>query len=213
MNRFVSGLIFVGACLPLGLRGAEEAPSKSVVSEAIKIRAAEDAKQGKAKSVLPAKSPAAAEVAREEAAATVAAASAATPAPAAPVSPADAAKVQKEAPTVLDPVEVRKRKLSEFEDQLRKQEAEIIREKKNTKPTELDKALNGSAASKALAIFGGKSNEQRANVASERVSMMEDEKDLIEAIHQAKTKEEKKELQKQLDELKAMRRELEKSTK
>jgi sensor histidine kinase regulating citrate/malate metabolism len=40
---------------------------------------------------------------------------------------------------------------------------------------------------------------------------MEAEKDIIEAIAQARTKEEKAELQKQLDELKAMRRQLDKS--
>jgi hypothetical protein len=40
---------------------------------------------------------------------------------------------------------------------------------------------------------------------------MEAEKDLIEAIAHAKTKAEKQELQKQLDELKAVRRELEKT--
>ena len=45
----------------------------------------------------------------------------------------------------------------------------------------------------------------------DRVELMETEKDLIEAIARAKTKDEKKELQKQLDELKAVRRELEKS--
>ena len=40
---------------------------------------------------------------------------------------------------------------------------------------------------------------------------MEAEKDLIEAIAYAKTKEEKADLQKQLDELKTMRRQLDKS--
>ena len=40
---------------------------------------------------------------------------------------------------------------------------------------------------------------------------MEAEKDLIEAIARAKTKDEKHALQKQLDELKAVRRELEKT--
>jgi hypothetical protein len=40
---------------------------------------------------------------------------------------------------------------------------------------------------------------------------MEAEKDIIEAIARAKTKEEKNELQKQLNEIKAFRRDLEKS--
>lgn len=89
----------------------------------------------------------------------------------------------------------------------------MIREKKNTVPTEMDKALNDSKISKALAIFGGHSGEQRAAAASERVSLMEDEKDLIEAINQAKTKEEKDLLRKQLAEIRKVRRELEKSLK
>ena len=42
---------------------------------------------------------------------------------------------------------------------------------------------------------------------------MEDEKDLIEAINQAKTKEEKDLLRKQLAEMRKVRRELEKSLK
>jgi predicted aminopeptidase len=108
---------------------------------------------------------------------------------------------------------VRKRKLGEFEQQIHNQEAALIREKKNTVPTEMDKALNDSKISKALAIFGGHSGEQRAAAASERVSLMEDEKDLIEAINQAKTKEEKDLLRKQLAEMRKVRRELEKSLK
>ena len=40
---------------------------------------------------------------------------------------------------------------------------------------------------------------------------MEAEKDLLEAIARAKTKPEKQELQKQLDEIRAMRRDLDKS--
>ena len=79
------------------------------------------------------------------------------------------------------------------------------------KSTELDKALNDTKVSNALSILGGQSNSYRANVAKERVSLMEDEKDLLEEIAHAKTKAEKQELQKQLEEIKAMRRELEKN--
>jgi hypothetical protein len=50
-------------------------------------------------------------------------------------------------------------------------------------------------------------------MASERVSLMESEKDIIEAIAHAKTKEEKAELQKELNEIKALRRDLEKSVR
>jgi cell division protein FtsB len=75
----------------------------------------------------------------------------------------------------------------------------------------LDKALNDSKIAKPLAMFGGESAQFRKQVSNQRVSLMEDEKDLIEAIAQAKTKEEKEELQKELDALRAERRELERA--
>jgi sensor histidine kinase regulating citrate/malate metabolism len=50
-------------------------------------------------------------------------------------------------------------------------------------------------------------------VAKERVSLMEEEKVLLEAIARARTKDEKQDLQKQLDEIRTMRRQLEKSLK
>jgi hypothetical protein len=194
----------LAAVLGVGVRAAEET-SKSSLSETIKARAAEDAKSGRPAG--PSKSPAAEAVAH--------------PAPPPPAPPAksekkegsaqEAAKAKQQDPTVLDPVEVRKRKMTEFEKQTRDQEAAMIREKKYTTPTEMDKALNDSKVSKVFSIFGGQSGEQRANVAKERLAMMEEEKDIIEAIAHAKTKEEKQTLQKQLDELRKVRRELEKA--
>ena len=91
------------------------------------------------------------------------------------------------------------------------EEQDIAREKKNTKPSEVDKELNDSKIAKPLAIFGGESTQFRQRVSNERVSLMEDEKDLIEAIAHAKTKADNAELQKQLDALRAERRELEKA--
>lgn len=116
-----------------------------------------------------------------------------------------------ETPTLLPRMEVRKSRITELDQQLAKQERDIARERKNLKATEADKALNDSKIARPLAIFGGESSQFREHVASERVELMETEKDLIEAIARAKTKEEKKELQKQLNELKMVRRELEKS--
>ena len=75
----------------------------------------------------------------------------------------------------------------------------------------MDSALNDSKITRPLAIFGGDSAQFRQRVASERVQLMEAEKDVMEAIARAKTKPEKAELQKQLDELRTMRRELDKS--
>ena len=48
-----------------------------------------------------------------------------------------------------------------------------------------------------------------ASIASERTALLEAEADLIEEIGRARTKEQKAELRKQLDELKKIRRDLE----
>lgn len=121
------------------------------------------------------------------------------------------AQAAAEPASVLSKVEVKKPRITVLDVQLQQQEKEIAREQKNTKPTELDKALNDSKVANALSILGGQSADYRANLAKERVSLMQDESDLIEAIAHAKTKEERAELQKQLDELRAYRRDLEKS--
>jgi hypothetical protein len=110
---------------------------------------------------------------------------------------------------MLPKVEVRRTRTSEIEKEVFQQEKDIAREKLKTKSTDADRALNGTGKSKALSIFGGETTKQRETVASERVSLMESERDIMEAIAYAKTKEEKDALRKELNELKALRRDLE----
>ncbi len=117
----------------------------------------------------------------------------------------------KQTPTVLPQVEVRKARITEIDREIAKQEEAIAREKKATHATEADKALNNPEVTKAVSIFGGQSSELRANQAKERVNLMESEKDLLEAMKLAKTKAEREELQKAIDDMRAMRRELEKA--
>lgn len=112
---------------------------------------------------------------------------------------------------MLPQVEVKKGRITELDLQIAKQERDIAREQQNTKPSEVDLALNDTKFARPLAIFGGESAQFRKRVASERVELMEAEKDILEAMKLAKTKAEKDKLQKELDELRAVRRELEKS--
>lgn len=185
---------------------SDEQPPKQASKEEIQARLAEHAKR-KAEAAL----------ANEEAAKR-AEAKPASPAVGAPVAPAGTPKPaatnatkdgKQDDPTVLPKLEVQKPRITELDRQLDKQNRQIAREKQNTKPTKLDEALNGPGISKALAIFGGQSSDDRAAIAQERVAMMEDERDLIEAIAQAQTKEEKEELQKTLEAIRGMRRDLE----
>jgi hypothetical protein len=193
----------------LPARSAEEAP-KSHMKDVLKARIAEDAKKVEAKKGPAAASPNAAakkssdapDEEKTKAGETTAKAPEAT-------KPEQAAS--EPAPTILPRVEVKKSRITELDQKLAKQEQDIARERKNLKSSEVDTALNDAKIARPLSIFGGESAQFRQRVASERVELMEAEKDLIEGIAHAKTKAQKQELQKQLDELKAVRRELEKS--
>jgi hypothetical protein len=207
--------------LAMPARAADEAP-RSRMNDVLKARIAEDAKKAQASKPSPTTS---SDKDKNDGAATDSSA----PDPAKSKSPKNPAKSKSNAktapvtstseksaaarqtPTVLPKVEVKKGRITELDQQLAKQEQDIARERKNLKTSEVDAALNDSKVAGPLAIFGGESTQFRKRVASERVELMEAEKDLLEAIARARTKAEKQELQKQLDQLKAFRRELEKS--
>ena len=151
----------------------------------------------------------------KEAPATLPAALAASPANAAgptaadskPENPADLTKSKSEPAEMLPKVEVRRGKVTPIEREVFEQERDIAREKQKTKSSELDRALN--APKKSFSLFGGESTTQRETIAKERVSLMESERDILEAIAYAKTKAEKDELRKELDQIRALRRDLE----
>lgn len=195
-------LPMLAALLPLAAAGAGEPAPKSAVKQALLSRMAESARS-------PAPAPAKAESAPAKetpptaSPATEAAAEAAAK-PAAPAAKGDAA--------VLPKVEVRKERFSQRDYQLaqdlNRQEQAIERERRNAKASETDRALNDERVARTLSVFGGNSAAFRQRVATERLELLEAEKDLIEQIAIAQKPEEKKELQRQLDELRTMRRQL-----
>jgi hypothetical protein len=204
--RILPAVFLCLSLVPLALPGAEEAPKKQATKEEIQARLAEHArKKASGESAVP--TPATAGTHKPAGAVSPIGAPVTTPGSTPPPAPAAAP----EEPKVLPKVDVRKGRITELDRQLGKQNQEIAREKKNTKPTALDETLNGSKISTALAIFGGQSSDDRSSIAKERVAMMEEERDMIEAISQATSKEEKEELQKTLESMREMRRELEKS--
>jgi ATP-dependent Lon protease len=200
MNVPLARALVLVVGLACSLRGEEDTP-KSSVKDLLKARIAEDAKK-----VDPKKAPATPPPAKPTTATPATETAKEDPTPAKP-APSGA----KETPTVLPKVEVKKGRITELDQKIAKQEQDIARERKNLKASEVDTALNDSKTAKPLAIFGGESSQFRQRVASERVELMEAEKEILEAMAHAKTKEEKKELQKQLDEIKTVRRDLEKS--
>ena len=118
---------------------------------------------------------------------------------------------KKKAPEVLAPVQVNKSRLIEVNREIVELQDQIDREKKKTKSTETDKALNDSRVSSALSIFGGSSAESRAELAKERVSLMESELEFLTMAMAAKTPAERDDLEKQAGEMREMRRNLERS--
>lgn len=215
-------LVLVSTWLATRATAEDETAPKSHMKEVLRARALEEAKKNPIAPARPvattsAPPPKAAAPAKNDSPASAPAATSpaptSAPVPAATENTPAPAKPEDESAIVLPKVEVKKDRITILDHQLHEQEKQIAREKKKTRETEADKALNDARVAKALAIFGGESASYRANIAKERVSLMEDEKDLLEAIAFAKTKEEKQELQKQLDELRALRRDLEKSLK
>jgi hypothetical protein len=200
-------LLLCLALVAVTLSAADEKDAKVTSREALKARILEENAKKQAAAGVTAPAPGAP---KPELAAAKPATSA--PAPAPTLKPADAAAAAKQEPaTVLPKVEVNRSRINEIDGKIIEQEREIAREKQNVKPTELDKALNNPKLSTALSILGGESSQHRATVAGERVKIMEEERGLLEAMKAAKTKEEKAGLQKELDLLRAYRRELEKS--
>lgn len=131
----------------------------------------------------------------------------ATPADPKPENPNELDKSKSETADVLPKVEVRRGRVTAIEREVFEQERDIAREKQKTKSSDLDRALN--EPNKALKIFGGESTKQRETVAKERISLMESERDILEAIAYAKTKEQKDELRKELEQIRSLRRDLE----
>jgi hypothetical protein len=216
MKPFFISVALVVASLAVA---ADEPAAKSDAKDSMKERMLQDAKRKAAEAAKNPTANASASSTRSEKNPLLAE-PAATPPPAAPSekpaekSPAATAanaQAATQPASVMPKVEVKKARITVLDVQLAEQQKEIAREQKLTKPTELDKALNDSKVSKTLSMLGGQSADYRANVAKERVSMMQEESDLIEAIAHAKTKEERADLQKTLDELRAYRRDLEKS--
>jgi len=187
-------------------------PPRSSVRDALRARAAEDAKKTPAAKTS---APAPANRPPTTAPASAAPAAASTPAAETPESTAAKTDGEKSSTTVLPKMEVRKGKFSERDyklaQELHKQDQEIEREKRNLKISETDAALNNSKVASALSVFGGESAQYRKRVAAERLELLEAEKDIIEQIAIAQKPEEKQLLQKQLDELREMRRQLDKS--
>jgi hypothetical protein len=130
-----------------------------------------------------------------------------TPAPAtpaaAPLSPAAGEKA-----VTLPVFQVSGSRLREIDLKIKKLEKQIEREKTILEKSALDDTLNNESASKAAALFGGKSNVQRDSVAAVRVESMEKELSLLETLRTPLTNADRALIEKLIDDQRTYRRNL-----
>lgn len=112
--------------------------------------------------------------------------------------------------TIIPEFRVNSQRISDLDIEIKKLNKQIKRYSKQIKRTDLDKTLNSGEQPKILNIFGGNTADQREAIAYERVSLMEAERDILEAMKYVQTHEKDKELTKQLNAIRSMRTNLEK---
>ncbi len=186
--RLLLPVVISFAILPAGLNAASEA--QPTQEERVRARLAERAKEKAEKAR--AESPAAKEpdAGKPEA------------------GPPQAAEPADDDVTALPEMEIRQTRIHDLDLKIRQLNRDIRREQRKVKPTDADAALNNPKASRFMSIFGGKSAEQRASVAAERVYLMEQERDLLELMKLPMTAAKLRELEGQVDALRTVRRNL-----
>jgi hypothetical protein len=135
-----------------------------------------------------------------------------------PAKPAEATAASEPTPAdkevlALPKVEVTSARIKQIDNELKKIDKQIAREKKNLKSTNLDKSLNSDKATKAAAIFGGNSASHMVAVAATRVNLLESERSLLERLKFPRTEEDKVLIEKELENLRTTRRNLDDASK
>jgi len=113
----------------------------------------------------------------------------------------------------LPKVEVTSARIKQIDNEIKKVEKQIAREKKKLKATDLDKSLNSDKVSTAAAIFGGNSASHMVAVAASRVNLLESERNLLERLKFPRTEEDKAMIEKELVNLRTTRRNLDDAAK
>lgn len=114
---------------------------------------------------------------------------------------------------VLPTIQVTAGRIREIDRTLVKLDKQIAREKKKVKATELDRALNNRKLATTAAIFGGNSSDHLSAVAATRVSLMETERAVLEAMKRPVTEAALQALETELEQLRITRRNLDDAAK
>jgi hypothetical protein len=118
-----------------------------------------------------------------------------------------------EAPLELPKMEVTAQRVKKIDKEISRLDKLIVRERNKIKSTDLDKALNNEKVAHAAAIFGGNSADHMSAVAASRVMLLEQERDVLEAMKRPATVDEFKMMEAQIEEIRTTRRNLDDATK
>jgi len=108
---------------------------------------------------------------------------------------------------------VQERRVKQIDNEIKKVEKQIAREKKKLKSTDLDKSLNSDKVANAAALFGGNSASHMVAVAASRVNLLESERNLLERLKFPRTEEDQALIEKELENLRTTRRNLDDAAK
>ena len=135
--------------------------------------------------------------------------------PAADKAPAPTVPAATPAPATMElpKMEITTQRVKKIDKEIKHLDKLIAREKNKIKPTDLDKTLNNGMVSKAAAIFGGNSADHMSIVAASRVMLLEQERDVLEAMKRPATLDELKMMEAQIEELRITRRNLDDASK
>jgi hypothetical protein len=126
--------------------------------------------------------------------------------PAAPVKKADET-------FVMPKFEVQAQRINWLNREIKRVDKMIAREKAKVKSTDLDRALNNEKLVRAAAIFGGNTADHLSALAATRVNLLENERDILEAMKRPATLEEMAMFEEQIVQLRKLRRDLEDAAK
>lgn len=135
---------------------------------------------------------------------------AATPAtqPAATAAPATSSDV-----LALPKMQVTAERAKKIDKEIKRLDKMIAREKAKVKSTDLDKVLNNEKVAHAAAIFGGNSSDYLSAVAANRVGLLQEERDVLEAMKRPATIDELKMMEAEIEQLRTTRRDLDDAAK
>ena len=113
----------------------------------------------------------------------------------------------------LPKIQVTAQRIKSIDKDIKRLDKMIAREKAKVKSSELDKTLNNASLSHAAAIFGGNSADHLSAVAATRVALLENERDVLEAMKRPTTLDELAMMEKEIEQLRETRRNLDDAAK